>query len=120
MTAVNKTARIAVVEDNPADIVLIKKALQERGVKFHLICFGDGETALKALSHRRHKPPALILLDLHLPTIDGLAVLRMIRNNAKTRRCSCSHPHIIRITRRSAPHDSSRRRPVSRETPDAG
>ena len=45
-----KTASIVLVEDNPADVLLIKKALQEKGIKCALTCFEDGEKALKNLS----------------------------------------------------------------------
>jgi len=75
-----KTARIMVVEDNPADVLLVKKALQEKGIKFDLACFEDGDKALKALSRQESKAPDLILLDLNLPTTEGIAVLLQIRN----------------------------------------
>jgi len=75
-----KTARIMVVEDNPADVLLVKKALQEKGIKYDLACFEDGDKALKALSRQESKAPDLILLDLNLPTTEGIAVLLQIRN----------------------------------------
>ena len=75
-----KAARIMVVEDNPADVLLVKKALQEKGITFLLSCFENGDKALKALSRRDSKAPDLILLDLNLPTIEGIAVLIQIRN----------------------------------------
>jgi len=45
-----KTASIVLVEDNPADVLLVEKALQEKGIKCALTCFDDGEKALKNLS----------------------------------------------------------------------
>ena len=75
-----KTARIMVVDDNPADVLLVKKALQEKGIRFDLSCFENGDTALRALSRQDSKAPDLILLDLNLPTIEGIAVLIQIRN----------------------------------------
>ena len=75
-----KTARIMVVEDNPADVLLVKKALREKGITFVLSCFENGDNALKALSQRDSKAPDLILLDLNLPTIEGIAVLIQIRD----------------------------------------
>jgi CheY-like chemotaxis protein len=80
MAQASKTARIMIVEDNPADVWLVKKALREKGIKFDLSCFEDGDKALKALSRQDGKGPDLILLDLNLPTIDGIAVLNQIRN----------------------------------------
>ena len=68
------------MEDNPADVFLVRTALLERGIKFDLYCFENGDKALKALSGRDSKVPDLILLDLNLPTIEGIAVLIQIRN----------------------------------------
>ena len=73
-----KAVRITLVEDNPADVLLVKKALQEKGITFELTCFEDGQTALKGLSQR--PPPDLILLDLNLPGTEGMVVLGKIRN----------------------------------------
>ena len=75
-----KTARVMVVEDNPADVLMVKKALQEKGIKFDLSCFENGDQALKALSRQDSKAPDLILLDLNLPSIEGIEVLIQIRN----------------------------------------
>jgi len=38
-----KIAHITIVEDNPADVLLVRKALQEKGIAFELTCFEDGE-----------------------------------------------------------------------------
>jgi CheY-like chemotaxis protein len=78
-----KTVRIIVIEDNPADILLVKKALQQKGIAFSLSCFENGEKALKALLRQDRKAPDLILLDLNLPTIEGIAVLLQIRSMPK-------------------------------------
>jgi CheY-like chemotaxis protein len=75
-----KTVRIVVIEDNPADVLMVKKALREKGLKFQVSCFDNGDKALKALSRQDGKIPDLILLDLNLPTIEGIAVLIKIRN----------------------------------------
>jgi len=74
-----KTASIVVVEDNPADVLLIRKALEEKGIKCELTCFDNGETALKNLSQQGRLLPDLILLDLQLPKADGVEVLGKIR-----------------------------------------
>jgi len=75
-----KTARIVLVEDNPADVLLVRKALQEKGIAVDLTCFDDGQQALKSLSKQGLKAPDLILLDLNLPNIEGVEVLREVRN----------------------------------------
>src|SRR5205807_378915 len=59
-----KTASIVLVEDNPADVLLVRKALQEKGIKCELTCFETGEKALKNLSQEGRLAPDLILLDL--------------------------------------------------------
>jgi putative two-component system response regulator len=66
-----------------ADVLLVKKALQEKGITFDLSCFENGDKALKALSRRDSKAPDFDLLDLNLPTIEGIAVLTQIRNMPK-------------------------------------
>jgi len=76
----SKTARIVLVEDNPGDVFLVRKALKEKGIAVDLTCFEDGQEALKSLLQPRRKVPDLILLDLNVPKIDGVDVLRTVRN----------------------------------------
>ena len=75
-----KTARIFLVEDNPADVLLVRKALQETGIDFNLTSFADGQKALDNLAQQDRKAPDVILLDLNLPRTEGIEVLRKIRN----------------------------------------
>lgn len=79
----SKTARIVLVEDNPGDVLLVRKALQEKGIKFELTCFEDGQQALNSLSRQGSKAPDLILLDLNLPKTEGIDVLREVRGMPK-------------------------------------
>lgn len=78
-----RKASIMLVEDNPADVLLVRKALQEKGLNFELTCFDEGEKALKNLSQPGRLLPDLILLDLQLPKIQGIDMLRLIRNMPK-------------------------------------
>jgi CheY-like chemotaxis protein len=77
--------RILLVEDSPADAELTREALLEFAVANGLDWVKDGAEALDFLfcrgAHegRVFEPPAVILLDLKLPKIDGLEVLRTIR-----------------------------------------
>jgi CheY-like chemotaxis protein len=75
-------ANIFVIEDNPSDIFLLKRALQAQGEDFVLEAISDGKEALHFLHEQIAKGPAdrpcVILLDLHLPKFDGLDVLRAI------------------------------------------
>lgn len=71
---------IVLVEDNPADVVLIRRALKEHGIECALEVIADGETALKHLAGLDLRSdgvpvPDMIVLDLNLPRRDGIEVL---------------------------------------------
>lgn len=68
---------ILLVEDNPADVCLIREGLKLGSIPKRLKVVGDGEAALKYLADA--PPPDLILLDLNLPKIDGRKVLEYIK-----------------------------------------
>ena len=77
--------RILMVEDDRKDVELSLTALEQYNLANEVIVVGDGEEALDYL-HRRGKfmartsgNPAVILLDLKLPKVDGLEVLQQIR-----------------------------------------
>lgn len=75
------TARhIIIVEDNPADLVLLREALTQQGISFQLKHYTNGEDASKALA-AAVQAPDLILLDLNVPRLDGFDLLRIIRGN---------------------------------------
>ncbi|NER22114.1 MAG: response regulator [Symploca sp. SIO1C2] len=74
---------ILLVEDNPDDEILSKRALKRSRVKNPIMVARNGEEALAAIFDA--KPlPCLVLLDLKLPKIDGLEVLRRIRTSELT------------------------------------
>ena len=83
---------ILLVEDNPDDVLLTQRALKKNGIDADVVVATDGAQALEWLfaegahAGRDPKPlPALILLDLKLPKIGGLEVLRRIREAPLTR-----------------------------------
>jgi two-component system response regulator len=83
---------ILLVEDNPDDEALTKRAFQKNNIANNIAVARDGVEALEYLfgtgAHAGRDPndlPQLILLDLKLPRIDGLEVLRRIRADARTR-----------------------------------
>jgi two-component system, response regulator len=83
---------ILLVEDDPRDARLTVRELQGGNVKTRIDVVHDGEQALDylfcrgAYSERSlDHPPQLILLDLKLPKVDGLQVLREIKSRAETR-----------------------------------
>ena len=83
---------LLLVEDNPKDEALTLRALQKQNIKDTVIVVRDGAEALEYLLGRdgdtaaSARPlPELVLLDLKLPKIDGLEVLRRIRADERTR-----------------------------------
>lgn len=72
--------RIFMVEDHGPDVFLVRKALRDNQVEFHLTRFEDGEQAVNALL-KLVELPDLFILDLNVPKIDGLELLRRIRND---------------------------------------
>jgi two-component system, response regulator len=83
---------ILLVEDNPADVELTLRALKKNNIANRVEVAGDGEEALdfifargKFSKRRIESLPKLILLDLKLPKIGGLEVLKEIKGNQKTR-----------------------------------
>jgi two-component system, OmpR family, alkaline phosphatase synthesis response regulator PhoP len=91
MNMAGKT-RILIVEDEPDIAGLMRHALQ-RGGDVEAEIVGTGAAALKAVTEQ---PPALIVLDLNLPFIDGLEVCRLLRG----RPASAGIP-IIMVTART-------------------
>jgi two-component system, response regulator len=84
---------ILLVEDNPSDIALTKRALEKARIANRLVVTEDGQEALDYLfgsgvhaGRDISQQPMLTLLDLRLPKIEGLEVLRRIRGDASTRR----------------------------------
>lgn len=87
-----REVEILLVEDSPEDLDLTVHALQAEHLCNRIEVSRDGEEALDFLfcrgAHSMRDPdchPKLILLDLKLPKVDGLEVLRQIKSNPKTR-----------------------------------
>src|SRR4030067_1274617 len=84
-----KLKRILLVEDSPNDVELTLEALSEHNIANEVEVAKDGQEALDYLyclgqfSDRPAGNPAVILLDLKLPKISGLEVLRQIRSDEK-------------------------------------
>jgi two-component system response regulator len=76
---------ILLVEDNPRDEVLTLRALQKHNFQATVAVARDGAEALDYLLGDTRPLPQLVLLDLKLPKIDGLEVLRRIRADDRTR-----------------------------------
>jgi two-component system, response regulator len=83
---------ILLVEDNPRDAELTVRAFKKRGLANHLVVVEDGAEALdyifcrgKFLQRDTTQHPKVVLLDLKLPKVNGLEVLREIKLDEKTR-----------------------------------
>ena len=96
-----RAATVLLVEDNPADQNLGRRALEKGVVKCNLRIAADGEEALDSLSRRGsfeggadHPPPDLVLLDLNMPRIDGLQVLKSMKSDPRL----CTIPVVVLTT----------------------
>ncbi len=69
------TIEVFLVEDNPADVLLVRVALSQFPFPLKLLVAKDGEQALKMLSAPDFQPQ-LIILDLNMPRVDGQTVLQ--------------------------------------------
>jgi two-component system response regulator len=88
----NNDKVILLVEDNPDDEALTLRALKKNNIMNQVVVVRDGAEALDYLfgsgayaGRDAHDLPQIILLDLKLPKIDGLEVLRRIRADERTR-----------------------------------
>ena len=86
-------ATILLIEDNPDDVELTLHAFQKNHMANDVVVVGDGAEGLdylfgtgKYAGRDADKLPALILLDLQLPKIGGLEVLRKVREDERTKR----------------------------------
>lgn len=81
---------VLVAEDDEHDIVAIRRAWRALGIRNPLVIVHDGEACLDYLFRRGEyttaTPPGLLLLDLHMPRLDGLGTLRVIRAEPTTAR----------------------------------
>lgn len=82
---------ILLIEDNPDDEALTLRAFAKNGIANRVVVARDGVEAIDCLFNQAGEPgnktdlkPAVVLLDLKLPRVDGLEVLRRIRADAKT------------------------------------
>lgn len=93
MNVPTNSVEILLVEDNPRDAEITLRALKKNKLANHVAhvkdgqealdwLFGNGEYIGRDVNHR----PKVVLLDLKLPRVDGLEVLRAIRGDARTQR----------------------------------
>ena len=78
-------APILLVEDNPMDVDLTRRAFARRKLSNPLLVARDGQEALETLHgwEETQPPPAVVLLDIKLPKVDGISVLRELRKHPR-------------------------------------
>jgi two-component system response regulator len=88
----SSSPELLLVEDNPQDLELAMRALRRAGLADRILVARDGEEALEfvfatgAFAERNAaEQPKVVLLDLKLPKVDGLEVLRRIKSDPRTR-----------------------------------
>ncbi|MCX6234191.1 MAG: response regulator [Bacteroidetes bacterium] len=98
---------ILLVEDNPDDVELTLRALKKNNIKNKVVIKTDGAEAVDYLFGESNNPgitqpslPAVVLLDLKLPKVDGFEVLRMIRTKDRTK-----HLPVVILTSSKEEHD---------------
>ncbi len=88
---IENPVEILLVEDNPDDIEMALNALEQHHIANRILVVRDGAAALDfmfsrgAYSGRDKQTPRVILLDLKLPLVDGLEVLRQLKEDPRTR-----------------------------------
>src|SRR3989304_44744 len=99
--------KILLVEDNPDDIELTRRALRSNNIGNEMVVAQDGVEALdflfgtgKYAGRNMHDLPVVVLLDLKLPKVDGLEVLKKIRAENLTKRLP-----IVILTSSKEEHD---------------
>ncbi|EYB69568.1 response regulator receiver protein [Deinococcus phoenicis] len=79
----NRSGHVLIVEDNPADVELVRASVEDCGLLHHLHFVRDGEEALLFLRreglHADAPQPRLVILDLNMPRLSGLEVLAALR-----------------------------------------
>ncbi len=92
MTEQNEIVEILLVEDNPEDLKLALRALAKAHLTNHVQVARDGAEALEFLfcegpyaGRKNDRGPKVVLLDLKLPKVDGLEVLKRIKGDERTK-----------------------------------
>ncbi len=68
--------KMLIVEDSPADVMLVRLALEETGVPLDLVHFSDGQEMLDHLRSGKAAEAAFMLLDLNIPKANGIDILK--------------------------------------------
>src|SRR3954466_6984718 len=87
--AAKRSPNVLIIDDNPADVELIREAFAENGIAARIDVAGGGAEALARLRgdapHADAVRPDLVLLDLRMPAVDGHQVLAEIKGDPRLR-----------------------------------
>src|ERR1700704_5494537 len=81
--SIKNEVQILLVEDNPDDAALAIRSLRKHNLANRLLHLEDGQEALDFLFNDENEMPRLILLDLKMPKVDGIEVLRKLKSDEK-------------------------------------
>jgi two-component system, chemotaxis family, response regulator Rcp1 len=96
---------IVLVEDNPADVELVRVSLEEHGVSCDLLVIHNGDRActfLEAIERGEQSCPDLFIIDLNLPKKSGVEILHRMRASA-----ICQHVPVVVLTSSDSPKDKA-------------
>ena len=74
---------ILLIEDDAADVLIIKRAMKELQIKNELVQLNNGEEGLQYLKNHSNSAPCIIFLDLNMPKMNGIEFLKIIKNDDK-------------------------------------
>ena len=84
--AVLAQARVVLIEDNPADVLLVREAIRERGLAVELVSYADVPEAIAGLGNPGNPLPDAILMDLNLPRGEGMTIIKTLRASESLRK----------------------------------
>jgi CheY-like chemotaxis protein len=101
-----KGLKILLIEDSPSDVQLLRFALDKQGEPYEMLVLEDGEVAVRYVEdHRDGKhdgEPCVILVDLHLPKLGGLDILRAVKNQEALTRI-----HVVVLSSFTSPEEQA-------------
>jgi CheY-like chemotaxis protein len=105
----NKELQIIIAEDDMGHAALIKKNLRRAGINNEILHFKDGEETINFLFQKTQDPlmeyglPYLLLLDINMPRVDGVEVLRQVKQDDELKKMP-----VIMITTTDDPREVQR------------